>query len=154
GIAGQIDPSKISNNTLGQIRDQLNNLVQDNGKASLGAQAATADIFKRYQDKPWVRNFIQHLVPQEITTRNVNQFNDLKDIVVLSDKDEDCGNASLRAKRSNLLNDYFANSSKTHHMSLRNVFYEDIDDKQQPKGAIDCLIALLPRDTKYYELDK
>ena len=140
GIAGQIDPSKISNNTLGQIRDQLYTLVEEKGTAGVGKES-TIDILRRYQDRTWVRNFVQKVSPQEITTRNVNQFQNLKNIVLLSHKDVD------------VLTDDIKEHFKNAKLKIKRLHYEDIDAKSF-KGNVDCLIALFPRGAEYKELDK
>jgi len=138
GIAGQIDPSKISNNTLSQIRDQLEKLVEEKGKS--GEKETTSDILKRYQNKPWVRNFIQELIPQEIATRNVNQLHSLKSILILSDK----ADTSI----ADIIKDHF-NKGK---IKVRQISYEEATSKPQ-NGSIDCLISILPRDIRSGELN-
>jgi len=119
GIPGQVDPSQLSNNTLGQIRDRLNELV---ASAKTGAvKESVSDILKRYQDKTWVRNFIVDLKPEEIRTRNVNQLKELKNIVFLAGKNEE-----RLVKR---IKDEF---KITKH-------------KTQKSDQIDCLVSILPR---------
>lgn len=140
GIAGQIDPSQVSNLTLGQIRDRLHDLAESYGKTGIGQETA-ADILKRYHDKSWVRNFIVNLIPQEIMSHNVNQLNGFKNVVLLSEE----GEAAL----ADTMKDGFRNK-KT---KICKINYEDIDDKNRDL-SFDCLIAILPKGKEYADLDR
>ena len=125
GIAGQVDPSALSNNTLGQIHDRLNELV-DAVKTGL-VKESVSDILKRYHDKTWVRDFVLDLRPEEIKTKNVNQLKALKNIVFFAGKNEE----SLVKK---LENEFKITKAKT-----------------QKSSRIDCLIAILPVLTRHSE---
>lgn len=136
GIAGQIDPSKLSNNTLGEIRDHLNEL---SSHIKAGSQEeSVSDILRRYHEKTWVRNFILDLKPEEIKTKNVNQLKDLKNIVFLSEENEP-------------LADTIAKELKNTKCKTQKIYY---GDKIEKIGHIDCLMAILPRTKQASEFDK
>ncbi|MBI3601474.1 MAG: SDR family NAD(P)-dependent oxidoreductase [Candidatus Omnitrophica bacterium] len=139
GIGGKIDPSQISHNTLGKIRDQLHELAEEHGKAS--DSETKEDILKRYHDKSWVRNFIPSLRPEEITTRHVNQLNSLKNIVILSEKDEDS------------LAETIKEGFKNNKVKIRTINYEDSHEKTK-FTHVNCLIVTLPRDSQPNDLNK
>ena len=128
GIGGQLDPSKLSNNTLGEIRNRLFELAQ--ARLGASAQANGDSILKRYQDKTWVRNFVQVFKNEEISTRNVNQLKGLKNVVILSEKSED--------KFVNTLSKEFSKGK-----------VQKINYGEKPKVAkndsIDCVINVLPK---------
>ena len=120
----------MSNNTLGQIADRLNELV---AIAKSGAiQESVSDILKRYQDKPWVRNFVVDLRPEEIKTKNVNQLKELKNIVFLSDKTEEGLVKSLQKE-------FKLTKAKT-----QKIYFGDSSEKEEKSSHIDCLIAIMP----------
>ena len=129
GIAGQLDPSKLSNNTLGEMRNRLLELAQSRLGAS--AQENGDNVFKRYHDKTWVRNFIPVFKYEEIKTRNVNQLKNLNNIVILSEKSEDA-------------------LSDTICQEFSKVKVQRIHFGEKPKVSqdsfIDCLIAVLPKE--------
>jgi enediyne polyketide synthase len=144
GIPGQVDPSQLSNNTLGQIRDRLNELVV---AAKTGpAKESVSDILKRYQDKTWVRNFVIDLRPEEIKTKNVNQLKGLKNIVFLSGKNEEslvkkCS-VSLRARSSVSLRARRAKQS----LKFQKIYFGESNGKTEKSSHIDCLITILPKN--------
>ena len=128
GVGGQMDPSKLSNNTLGEIRNRLFELAQ--ARLGASAQANGDGVLKRYQDKTWVRNFVQEFKNEEISTRNVNQLKGLKNIVILSEKSED--------DFANTLSKEFSKGKA-----------QKINYGEKPKVAkndsIDCVINILPK---------
>ena len=120
GLAGQLDPSKLSNNTLGEIRNRLFELAQSRLGAS--AQGSGENVLKRYQDKTWVRDFIPVFKDEQIKSKNVNQLKELKNIVFLSGKDEEGLVKTLEAE-----------------LKIAKV-------KASKTALINCLIAILPRE--------
>jgi len=139
GVAGKIDPSKVLNDSLSQVRDKLDLLVQSRG-AGFGKETLT-DVLSRYKDKGWVRNFIQKLIPQEIAIRNVNQLKGLKNIVLISDEEED---GQIETIMSGL---------KHFKIKTKKMRYNDQEEKVQISHA-NCLIAILPKDQKFNELNR
>ncbi len=136
GVAGQLDPSKLSNNTLGEIRDRLSELVL---KAKAGKhEESISDILRRYHDKTWVRNFVLGLNEEEIRTKNVNQLMALKNIVILSEENDPL---------IDVMSKEFKNSkSKTHKISY--------GEKNKEVNQVDCLVAVLPRTSKTGDFNK
>ena len=131
GIGGQIDPSKLSNNTLGEIRNRLFELSQ--ARLGASAQGNGESVLKRYQNKPWVRNFVSVLKNEEIATRNVNQLKGLKNIVILSEKSED-GIADTLGKEFSK-----GRVQKIHFGEKPKIAKDD---------SIDCVINILPKGQK------
>ncbi len=140
GIAGQVDPSQISHNTLGQISNRLHELADEHGKTKV-VEESLGDVFGRYQDKGWVRNFVLDLKPEEITSRNVNQLKNLKNIVLLSENSED-----------ELVNT-IVQGFKDRKVKAQKSYYSQADGKVE-KIKFDCLIAVLPQDNKKLDLNK
>ncbi|MBF0503524.1 MAG: SDR family NAD(P)-dependent oxidoreductase [Candidatus Omnitrophica bacterium] len=136
GVAGQADPTKLSNNTLGEIRDQLNELAV---LAQAGSyEESVGEILKRYHEKTWVRNFILDFKPEEIKTRNVNQLKELKRVIILSQEDEP-------------LADRITREFKDQKIKTQKICY---DDKTANTGPMDCLITILPRPRQSGDFDK
>ncbi len=140
GIAGQVDPSLLSNNTLGQIRDRLNELVAAAKTGSL--KESVGDILKRYHDKTWVRNFVLDFRPEEIKTKNVNQLKGLKNIVFLSGKNEESLVKTIESE------------FKGPKVKIQRRYFGDSDLKAQKDNRIDCLITILPKGKINPELDR
>ena len=143
GIAGQVDPSQLSNNTLEEISNHLYALSIQNVEGH--KKDTVNDILKRYQNKTWVRNFVLNLRPEDIKTRNVNQLKDLKNIVFLSGKNE----KSLVDK---IEDEFKAIKAKT-----QRIYFGEKKEKKEKTSRIDCLIMLLPKNSSnvpYKEFDK
>jgi enediyne polyketide synthase len=136
GIAGQLDASKFSNNTLGEIRNRLFELTQV--KSLTDVQGRGDNVLKRYHDKSWVRNFIPVFKNEEIATRNVNQLKDLKNIVILSESSEDAFSDTI--------------SKQFSKVKVQKIHYGE-KPKVVKDGAIDCLIAVLHKEKKYREFN-
>ena len=136
GIAGQLDPSKLSNNTLGEIRNRLFELTQI--KSDVMLQGRGDNVFSRYQDKTWVRNFIPVFKNEEIKTRNVNQLKSLKNIVILRDTSES----------------EFADSiaNEFPDLKIQKINYGE-KLKAVKDGSIDCVIAVLPKGDRGIRFD-
>ena len=134
GIAGQIDPSQISNNTLGQIRDRLHTLA--NERLSEGI---VDNILKRYQNRMWVRNFVLDLKPEEILTKNVNQFKGIKNVVFVSERKE--------AALVEALEQEFKNAK------FQRIYLDDVKRRIEKSNTIDCFIAVLPRSITQEKFD-
>jgi len=128
GITGQVDPSQLSNNTLGQISDRLSELVIASKTGSV--KETVSDILKRYHDKSWVRNFVLDLRPEEIKTKNVNQLKALKNIVLLSGKNEEGLAQKIKSG------------------------FKIPKSKASKASRIDCLIAVFPKSASDTELNK
>ena len=135
GIPGQVDPSQLSNNNLAQIRDRLNELA---AAAVIGTvKESVTDILKRYQDKPWVRNFVVDLKPEEVKTRNVNQLKELKNFVFISNEHEE----GIVEKVTMSLRAHKAKQSP----NIQQIYFGDSSPKSEKQTPINCLIAILPR---------
>ena len=140
GIAGELDPSQFSRNTLAKIRDRLDDLVRQ--VPSARGEALTENVLKRYRDKTWVRNFVVDFKEEEITAKNVNQFKKIKNVVIISHKADE-----LVEK---IEKQFDGNKAKIHQFS-----FDDLNEAKIKKiSKIDCLVTILPHPSKTSGFDK
>ncbi len=128
GVAGQLDPSQISNNRLGQIRDRLYEVLLKSGRSG---ETRDDDLFSRYRDRTCVRNFVVKLRPEEIVFQDLKYVKGLKNIMLLSDKNEQRLFSALAAE--------FREACVTP------TFFGDEGGSKERSAATDCLIVVLPR---------
>ena len=140
GVAGQVEPSQLSNNTLGQIRDRFQGLLGN--QRSMKDPALSKDqVFKRYQHKTWVKNFVVEFEHHEITTKNASRLN-FHNVLIVSDNQNQ--NLVQEIKKS------FKLAKIQLHLSYGNM----ANEKLNKFNDIDCMIFVLPNTMEDKWLDQ
>lgn len=132
GVTGQLEPSQLANSTLIELRDRFKALVQNIGQAE-DSKPLSSQVFKRYQNHSWVRNFILEMNPEELKSLNSSRLKESKNILLVTQNQKD--ELPLSIKKMLL----------SQHSKVEIVSFDAITSKNlNPFKDKNCLIFLLP----------
>lgn len=142
GVAAQVDPSELLNETLGRVRDRLEDLRDRQGSATVQSHPE-GTVSSHYARKTWVRDFVIEYRREQNTARDTARLKGLRRVVVLSD-----------AKNGKLVHE-IGKSLSVNGTKVDDVSYWEIDQRRSSKFAdMDCAIVVLPESTKSGQMGK
>ncbi|MBP9854375.1 MAG: SDR family NAD(P)-dependent oxidoreductase [Candidatus Omnitrophica bacterium] len=83
GVAGEIEPAQYSNKTMNEIKQKFEVLL---AQKQDGSRVDRQDsVLKRYQNKAWVRNFVERFESQNLKEDKTEAQKIFKNILLISD---------------------------------------------------------------------